>query len=66
MYKEQLKNIREISHFDMAKILFEADVRRCREKLEVLRRKHGIKVRHREESFEDLLRRTGIERKKKS
>ena len=63
MYKEQFKNIRQISHFDMARILFEADVRRCREKLEMLRRKYGIKVRHREETFEDLLKRTGIERK---
>jgi len=65
MYKRQLESFQQISHLGFAKMLFEADVRRCQQKLEEFRRKHHVRIRHREESFEEMLKRIGIEEKNK-
>lgn len=64
-YRRQLESFRQVSHLDRTKMLFEADVRRCQEKLEEFSSKHHIRIRHREESFEDALKRLGIEEKEK-
>jgi parallel beta-helix repeat protein len=65
MYKRQLESFQQVSHIDKAKMLFEADVRRCRRELEEFTGKHHIQIRHHEESFEDMLKRLGIEEKNK-
>lgn len=64
-YRRQLESFRQVSHLDKTKMLFEDDVRRCREKLQEFSSKHHIRIRHREESFEDMLKRMGIEEKNK-